>query len=89
MAWWATALLASTGLGLSVFLLVALFRTGKPVRSLLGSTWHGACALAAVNVTGALTGVSLGLNWLSLVACASLGVPGVIGLLLLKLIFEI
>jgi len=42
-----------------------------------------------VNVTGMLTGVSLGLNALSGIACAVAGVPGVITLLLLKLIFEI
>lgn len=89
MTWWAMPLLMTTGLSVSVALLVALFRTGKPVRCLFGSTLQGACALAAVNVTGALTGVSLGLNWLSLVACASLGVPGVVCLLLLQLIFEI
>lgn len=64
--------------------LVALFRTRKPLRRVLGSTLQGACAVAAVNVSGALTGVSLGLNWLSAVVCATLGVPGVIGLLLLQ-----
>ena len=68
--------------------LVSLFRSRKPVRQLLGSTLQGACALAAVNVSGALTGVSLGLNWLSAVVCAMLGVPGIIGLLLLKCICE-
>lgn len=30
----------------------ALFRTGKPVRSLAGSGIQGICALAAVNVAG-------------------------------------
>ncbi len=89
MAWWALTLLYGVGAVLAVVLLVAVFRTGRPIRSLLSSTLQGACALAAVNVTGALTGVSLGLNWLSGVACAVLGVPGVITLLLLKLIFVI
>ena len=46
-------------------------------------------ALAAVNVSGVLTGVSLGLNWCTFGVCAALGVPGVIGLLLLKVIFGI
>ncbi|MBR2405955.1 MAG: pro-sigmaK processing inhibitor BofA family protein [Clostridia bacterium] len=74
---------------LAVVLLAALFRSGRPVRRLLGSTLQGACALAAVDVVGAFTGVSLGINWLSGVACAALGVPGIITLLLLKLIFGI
>lgn len=72
----------------AVVWLVSLFRSRKPVRCILGNTVQGACALAAVNVSGALTGVSLGLNWLSAAVCATLGVPGIIGLLLLKCICE-
>ena len=59
------------------------------IRRWLGSALQGGCALAAVNVAGAFTGVSLGLNALSGIACAVLGVPGVITLLFLKLIFGI
>lgn len=66
----------------------ALFRTGKPVRSLAGSGIQGICALAAVNVAGAFTSVSLGLNLFSGLVCLVLGIPGVIGLLLLKLLFN-
>ncbi len=73
--------------GLAV--LAGAILTKKPFRSLLSSALQGACALAAVNVTGAFTGVSLGLNILSGVTCVLGGVPGVITLLLLKLIFEI
>ncbi len=89
MTWWVQAVLVGVCALSSVVLLVTLFLTGRPVRACLGSTLQGACALAAVNVTGALTGVSLGLNWFSAVACVSLGVPGVIGLLLLRLIVEL
>ena len=86
MALWAEIIFIGIGALLAIWLLVAAVRTRRPVRNMLGSTVQGACALAAVNVTGALTGVSLGLNWLSCVACVALGVPGIIGLLLLKLI---
>ena len=75
------------GGGLSI--LIGAVKTGRPVRAVFGSALQGASALAAVNVTGMFTGVSLGLNALSGIACAALGVPGVITLLLLKLIFEI
>lgn len=77
----------AAGAGLSV--LIGAIKTGRPIRSLLGSALQGASALAAVNVTGMFTGVSLGLNALSGIACAAAGVPGVITLLLLKLIFAI
>ncbi|MBO5928807.1 MAG: pro-sigmaK processing inhibitor BofA family protein [Clostridia bacterium] len=74
-------------LGVSIF--VGAVRTGKPIRSLLGGALQGACALAAVNVACAFTGVSLGINWFSGAVCLALGVPGVITILLLKLIFGI
>ncbi len=86
MQWWVTAMCIGTVAALTVWLIITLFRSGRPIRGALGSGVQGACALAAVNVTGALTGVSLGLNWLSAVACVALGVPGVIGLLLLQVI---
>lgn len=71
----------------AVVVLIGAIKTGKPIRALLGNALQGVCALAAVNVTGVFTGVSLGLNLLSGIACAAAGVPGVITLLLLKLIF--
>lgn len=89
MTWWLSALLIGLGVVCGVWLLVTAFRNGRPVRRLLGGTLQGACALAAVNVAGAFTGVSLGLNWLSGATCMALGVPGVITLLLLKAIFRI
>ncbi len=89
MAWWVTAVCIGALTVLTVWLFITLFHTGKPIRSLLSSGLQGACALAAVNVTGALAGVSLGLNWLSAVACVALGVPGVIGLLLLQVICRV
>ena len=88
MSWWMQGLLYGVLLGCAIVWVVSLFRSGKPIRRVLGSTLQGACALAAVNVSGAITGVSLGLGWFSWVTCAVLGVPGVIGLLLLKCICE-
>lgn len=67
---------------------IALFRSGKPVRGLVGSGAQGLCALAAVNLAGAFTGVSLGLNLFTGLSCVVLGIPGVAALLFLKLIFN-
>lgn len=44
-------------------------------------------ALCSVNVTAGMTGVSLGFGWLSGGTALFLGVPGVIGLLILNAIF--
>ena len=89
MVWWLQTVLYTAGALCAAVLLVALFRGKRPIRELATSTVQGACALAAVNVAGAFTGVSLGINWFSAVACAAFGVPGVVGMLLLKLIFAI
>ncbi len=89
MTWWITGLLIAVGAGGGIAVLIAAFRSGKPVRRLFRGAVQGGCALAAVNVAGAFTGVSVGVNWLSAGACMSLGVPGVITLLLLKAIFQI
>lgn len=67
----------------------AAFKTGRPIRSVIGSGIQGLCALAAVNVTGAFTGVSLGLNLFSGACCVVLGIPGVIALLVEKIILGI
>lgn len=68
--------------------LIARFRTGHPLRESLHSGVQGLCALAAVDVAGAFTGVSLGLNWLSALVSLFLGLPGVIGLLCLNWVFR-
>ncbi len=73
--------------GAALWLLMVLFRSGKPIRRLLAGALQGACALAAVNVTGMFTGVSLGLNVFTAIISGALGVPGVITLLLLNVIF--
>lgn len=66
---------------------IAFFSTGHPLKALGKSAATGFLALAAVNVTGGLTGVSLGLGWLSVGVCTLLGLPGVTMLLFLKTMF--
>ena len=66
---------------------VAFIATGNPLKSLGKSALGGFLTLAAVNVTGGLTGVSLGLGWLSVATCTVLGMPGVAMLLFLKTVF--
>ncbi|MCI8554474.1 MAG: transcriptional regulator [Clostridiales bacterium] len=67
----------------------ALLKSRRPIRGLLSSGAQGICALAAVNVAGAFTGVSLGLSLLSGLCCVVLGIPGVVALLVLKVIFNV
>lgn len=86
---WVTVIVWGVAAVSGIVLLTALIKSGKPVRSLLGSAVQGWCALAAVNVVGMFSGVSIGLNTFSLVVSGTLGIPGVIGLLLLNAIFAL
>lgn len=61
-------------------------RSDKPMRRLFASGMQGLGAIALVNVTTGLTGVSLGFSWLTAGCGALLGVPGVIGLVLMQII---
>jgi pro-sigmaK processing inhibitor BofA len=88
MSLWLQILVYAVGIGLVIAVITALFRTKKPIRALVGSGAQGVCALAAVNILGTFTGVSLGLNVFTGLCCAVLGIPGVISLLVLKIIMN-
>ncbi len=71
---------------LAGFLLLALLRVfSTPLRlalKLLVNTLLGFLALWAVNLTAAVTGVSLGLNLMNALVIGILGLPGLVLLLL-------
>lgn len=89
MSLWLQILLWVIGGAIAIAVCVALFRSRRPVRGLVGSGAQGICALAAVNIAGAFTGVSLGLNLFTGIACIVLGIPGVITMLVVKLIMNV
>lgn len=76
----------------TVFLLaiIAVFtaavRSGRPGRRLLRSGTQGLGAVVLLNVTAGVTGVSLGFSWLTVGSALLLGLPGVIGLVLMQII---
>ncbi len=65
---------------------IMLFRSGKPLRFTLASLAEGVCAMAAVDIVGIFTGISLGFGWFSMTCCAIFGIPGVISMLLMRAI---
>ena len=83
--WLKIALYAIAG-AVTVAVLMATIRTGKPLRRLVASGVQGACALGLVDVLGTFTGVSLGFSWFTAGVGLVLGIPGIIGLLLLRLV---
>ena len=86
MSLWLQILVYAAGAGLPSRLSRRYWRTKRPVRAFLSSGAQGICALAAVNILGALP-VSLGLNALTGYCCAVWGYP-VISLLILKVIMN-
>ena len=68
--------------------LIACFRCGHAFRALIGSAVKGLAALFAVNAAGALTGVTIAVNPVTLGAACLLGIPGSITLLLLDILFQ-
>lgn len=72
-----------------IFLLLLLHLLAKPLEVLLrlvGSSLVGGVALWALNLAGGLVGFHIGLNPVSAATVGLLGVPGLIGLGLLRLI---
>lgn len=73
----------------AVAVLTVAARNEKPLRRLFGSGAQGLLAVALVNVTSGLTGVSLGFSWLTAGCGVLLGIPGVIGLVLMQIILPL
>lgn len=80
--------IAASALGIICFVCgVELFaRVRHPLKSGLGEILRGELALLAVAVSGIWTGVSLPLSLASAGFAAAAGIPGVIAMLLVRLI---
>ena len=63
-------------------------KSEKGVSSFIVSALQGIAALCAVNLTGLFTGVTLAVNWYTVLSFIVLGMPGVIGALILKFIIK-
>ncbi len=82
-----TVMVVAAAVIMTIPILVMQHRIGKPIRGVAVTGLQGFCALAAVNVTGMFTGVSLSLNWLTGCVGMVFGLPGVAGLLFLNVLF--
>lgn len=71
----------------AVALIVFAFRGKHPFRTMLITALCGLIALAVVCVSGIFTGVTLPVNPWTVTCAAVGGIPGVVTLLILKLIF--
>ncbi len=86
MGFWTAGGIALLVIG-GIAVLIAAVRSGKPIRCMTGNGIQGLCALGLVDALGTLTGVALGVSWFTAGICTVFGLPGVIMLLLMKLVF--
>jgi len=79
--WFAAALFT-----IGVVLFLGYFRTGKPLRCMLFTALTGSGAMGAVLLAGNFFAIGLAPTPFSLLVSVILGIPGVVGMLLLRLI---
>lgn len=71
----------------TVCILWWMVKSEKGGISFIKSAFQGLAGMFAVNLLGMVTGVTIAVNWYSIVSFIVLGLPGVIGALMLNLIF--
>lgn len=71
----------------AVFLLAFSAKSGRWLKTLLLSALSGLAVMAAVNLTDSFTGISIAVNGWTVASSALLGIPGVLGLLTVRLFF--
>lgn len=64
-------------------------KSEKGATSFVLSAMQGIAALFAVNLTGMITGVTIAINWYTVLSYVVLGLPGVIGTLMLNFIMAV
>ncbi len=69
---------------LVLIIIQLIMRSKHPIRSAFLSLLPGIIALACVNLTAAFTSVTVPVSPLTLAVSAVLGIPGVIGLLVIQ-----
>ena len=66
-----------------------IVKNEKGATSFFLSATQGIVALFAVNLTGMITGVTIAVNWYTVISYIVLGLPGVIGTLALNFMMRI
>lgn len=69
-----------------IFLLYFSYRNGKIIKTLLISALSGIITFTAVNLLSSLTGITISVNAWTLGSSAVFGIPGVLGLLIFRMI---
>lgn len=68
-------------------LLYFCFKSGKPFKTLLLSSLSGLAVMVIINLLSRFTGVDLAVNAWTVSGSMTFGIPGVLGLLILRMFF--
>lgn len=83
-----TVTLSVVAVAATLIIAVAMVKTGHIFKALFTSVALGIIALFAVNVISAFTGVSIGVNAVSVFVSAVGGISGVVTLLVMNTLFS-
>ena len=81
-------ILAVCAIILVIAVLISMKKSGHFFRCLFFSTLQGTASLLAVNAADIFTGVSVHINWLSLLSGVLFGIPGIIFHILASVIIK-
>lgn len=81
-------ILAVCAIILVIAVLISMKKSGHFFRCLFFSTLQGTASLLAVNAADIFTGVSVHINWLSLLSGVLFGIPGIIFHILASIIIK-
>ncbi len=70
----------------TVSVVIFLARGKHTLRRTVLSATYGICALGVVNITSAVTGISLAVNYITCFMAAVLSLPGVVMLIVLQIL---
>ena len=77
------------GACVGIYIFIILLRSGHFLRTLCFSAITGNAALFGIGWLGAFTGVLLSVNLFTVAVATILGIPGVLAMLILKLLFAV
>jgi hypothetical protein len=66
-----------------IAVLIYVFKSRQPLKNLFTSVFQGIASMMAVNVLGLITGVTIAVNWYTLLTASLFGIPSVITIVLL------
>lgn len=69
----------------SAVILFTSIKSKHPVKSMVTSVFHGIVSMMAVNVLGLMTGVTIAVNWYTILFACLFGIPSTITIVLLDM----